>query len=75
MFSCGGESDTAGDCSHTTYLGVLADETCICDTELCNSSNATLAGQKAMSGAGSTRPRPAVAIVAATVVAIAASIY
>jgi len=72
-FMCGSSSDSAGACTHTSLLGVLATETCLCSGELCNAANATFDGQKAMSGAGSVRP--AVAILAATVVAAAASIY
>jgi len=74
IFACGGSDDTAGACTHTTLLGVLANESCFCSEELCNAANATLDGQKAMSGAGDVRPAT-VAILAATVVAVAASIY
>ena len=72
-FDCGGSGDSAGPCSHTSVLGVLATETCLCSGDRCNAANATFEGQKAMSAAGSVRP--AFAIVAAVVVAIAASIY
>ena len=71
-FDCGGSDDAAGACTHTSALGILA-ESCYCSGELCNAANATMEGQKAMSGAGSVRP--AVAILATTVVAVAASIY
>ena len=51
-FSCGsfGETAGSGDCSHTTLLGILTTETCVCNTELCNAANVTFAGQKDMSG-------------------------
>ena len=72
-FDCGGSGESAGPCDHTTILGVLATETCLCSGDRCNAANATFEGQKAMSGAGSIRP--AFAIVAATVVAVAARMY
>ena len=72
-FMCGDTDDKVGDCTHTTALSVLLTESCFCEGELCNSVNATFPKEKAMNGAGSVPP--AAAIAAATVVAIAASIY
>ena len=72
-FMCGDTDDKVGDCTHTTALSVLLTESCFCEGELCNSVNATFPKEKAMSGAGSVHP--AAAIIAATVVAIAASMY
>lgn len=60
-YTCGGSSDTAGKCTHVEAFGVLASETCICAGNHCNAPNATMEGEKKMSGAGSVRP-PAIAI-------------
>ena len=70
---CGDTDDKVGDCTHTTLLNVLATENCFCEGDLCNSINATFPKEKAMNGAGSAHL--AAAVVAATVVAVAANIH